>query len=139
MRKVIVTFLCLLPIFAYAANMCVKDGTMVVVLDPIPTGTTLSNDTDAGTWSIQFDYGVVSGVAHCGTAFSSVTVADTVVAGRGCYCKMLHPAESRWIGVASITNCSVTACTTQCTRVLTGSVANWSLPARQAMYSNAGI
>ena len=108
-------------------------------MDPTLTGTTLSTDTSEGTWSIQFDYGIVSGIAHCGTTFNSVTVADTVEAGRGCYCKMLHPAESRWIGVANINTCTVSACTIQCERVLSGSVASWSLPARQSMYSNAGI
>jgi hypothetical protein len=97
------------PYMAIAANMCVKDDAVMVVLDPVIGGTSYGGDTASKTWSVTFPYGVISGIAGCSTealsgsanmgkaaANQDISVYST---GGYCYCKMLYPIESKWVFV----------------------------------------
>ena len=104
MKKIFLFFI-ILPCVANAANMCVKDDAMVIVLDPQIGGTALSSDASTKTWTAKFPYGVVSGIAGCfddagstlGMVASDQTNINTSSVGAYCYCKMLRPFVSPWI------------------------------------------
>ena len=104
MKKILVAFGIMFPIFAYAESMCVKDGSIMVVLDPQIGGTALSSNVTGKTWSTQFGYGVVSGIGGCidtmitiGQVAGNQTSITPYTSGARCYCKMLHPVESLWV------------------------------------------
>ena len=95
----------ILPVAVNAANMCIKDDAVMIVLDPQVAGTALSNNRTGKTWSTRFSYGVISGIGGC---YSNVGATQGVVAsdqvnitpyssGKYCYCKMLKPMESAWV------------------------------------------
>lgn len=121
MKKIVITLITLLPIVAYGDNMCVKDGSVLVVLDPLIGGTGL--EYSDRNWSVQFSYGVVSGISGRGTPRSNVgTLASDQVApnnplfGAGyCYCKMLRPVESLWVSSGAATyGISLPDCANNC-------------------------
>jgi len=105
MKKIIILIATFLPIFAHAENMCVKDGSVMVVLDPQIGGTALSNNATGKTWSTQFSYGIISGIGGCynnvgatqGAVASNQTNITPYSTGYYCYCKMLRPIESPWV------------------------------------------
>lgn len=105
MKKIILLIMAFLPIFAHAENMCVKNGSIMVVLDPQINGTALSNNATGKTWSTKFSYGVISGIGGCysnvGTTLGGVASNQTNISaystGQYCYCKMLRPIESPWV------------------------------------------
>ena len=122
----ILLLLCGIPCIAHAADtMCVKPTTTVVTLDPEINGTALSSNVTTGSWSTEFSYGIISGVAGC---LSSASYAGTIPVdqssviisysapntSRGCYCKMLKPIESKWVAVTNNANGQNTKCPALC-------------------------
>ena len=112
-----------LPIFAHAENMCVKNGSIMVVLDPQINGTALANNKTGKTWSTKFSYGVISGVGGCytnvgsthGVVASDQTNITPYSTGPYCYCKMLRPIESPWVyGGSYVANDCATYCASYC-------------------------
>jgi len=105
MKKIIILIATFLPILAHGENMCVKNGSVMVVLDPQINGTALANNATGQTWSTKFSYGVISGIGGCYTNVGAVTgvVASDQTnitpysTGNVCYCKMLRPIESPWV------------------------------------------
>ena len=86
----------------HAATMCVRDDTIMVVLDTTKYQTSSSFNRNEMTWSITFPYGTITGVASCNaTANTSTGVSDanmaTYTTGKYCWCKMLKPVASKWI------------------------------------------
>ena len=114
MKRIMVVLGMILPVVANAANMCIKDDAVMIVLDPQVAGTALSNNQTGKTWSTQFSYGIISGIGGC---YSDVGSTQGVVAsdqvnitpyssGSYCYCKMLKPMESAWVlSGANIVQC----------------------------------
>ena len=105
MKRIMVVLGMILPVVANAANMCIKDDAVMIVLDPQVAGTALSNNQTGKTWSTRFSYGIISGVGGC---YSNLGDTQGVVAsdqvnitpyssGSYCYCKMLKPMESAWV------------------------------------------
>ena len=147
MKKLLLLLL-VLPLTAHAANMCVKNDTLLVVLDPNITPTSISYDNNARTWSATFSFGTISGIAGCGNSGSlGGSGVDRVAINQGavslnadlsnyynCACKMLFPVESKWItsfyqGAATGSVCS-TVCAGKCRDAL-------SRPAhRSAIFGN---
>ena len=91
---------------AMGANMCIKDDVVMVILDPVVAGSSLSSNATGKTWSTSFNYGVISGIGGCGAAPSPVSagtpapdqsVLSPTSTGTYCYCKMLHPMPSQWV------------------------------------------
>lgn len=140
MKKLLLLLL-VFPLTANAANMCVKDDALFVVLDPNVAPTSTSYDNDARTWSATFSFGTISGIAGCATA-SSVGESTSIGAksssqsaislngmsqtGVMCACKMLLPVESYWIngvyvsGTANGQPCK-TYCAQRCANVINAS------------------
>ena len=123
MKKIFLFFI-ILPCVANAANMCVKDDAMVIVLDPQIGGTALSSDASTKTWSTKFSYGVISGIGGCynnvgspqGVVASDQTNITPDSTGYYCYCKMLRPIESPWVygGLTSISVYTPSLCASSC-------------------------
>ena len=118
--------LCLTPFTTYAANMCVKNDAVLIVLDPNIAPTSTDYDNNAHTWTATFSYGTIRGLSGCalasqigGTALgitsnpqSRVDINGTPTAGAECACKMLFPVESLWVNSYYLV--SSAACGTIC-------------------------
>ncbi len=89
----------------HATTMCAAEDTTAVILDPSINGTGYKSDANTMTWNTTFPYGTIYGVAACLSVNggSSGTVNTDLNAGGGekeggyCWCKMTHPAASRWV------------------------------------------
>ena len=86
---------------AHASVMCSTSDYVTFVLDPYINGTNYTYDAAARTWKAIFPYGNVSGVAVCNDTGGSYAVASNSeqyeTGGVKCWCKMTHPAVSRWV------------------------------------------
>ena len=86
---------------ANASVMCSSDDYVTVVLDPYVDGTNRTYNAAAMTWTTVFPYGNVSGIAVCNDTGGSYGVASNdeqyETGGVKCWCKMTHPAVSRWV------------------------------------------
>lgn len=119
----------LIPMSAFAANMCVKNDTVFAVLDPVIAPTSTSYDNAEHTWSATFSYGTISGIAGCG-AYNTMgganavniktpnqnapSLSATTTSYYICACKMLLPVESYWINVFYSGSSTTAACSTLC-------------------------
>ena len=139
MKKIIILLVAFLPILAYGENMCVKNGSVMVVLDPQIGGTALANNATGKTWSTRFSYGVISGIGGCfsdvgsvlGAIASDQNITPYTVGGR-CYCKMLRPIESAWVYGGGDTTFSCSArCAADCS---SGTASNVAL--RAGLFGN---
>lgn len=125
--KKLLLLLIALPLNAHAANMCVKNDTLLVVLDPNITPTSISYDNNARTWSATFSFGTISGIAGCGSYSAlgnksdivtqnqnAVSLYDTSTSYYTCACKMLLPVESKWVNGLYNASGTTAACSTLC-------------------------
>ena len=141
-KIMLLTLLCIQS--SYAANMCVKDDAVMVVLDPQIGGTALSNNATGKTWSTKFSYGVVSGIGGCysavGTTQGQVATNQVDItpysSGTYCYCKMLRPISSPWVysGYNGNLNYCASLCASYCSSYVGTVVA-----VRLGLFGNAGI
>ena len=140
MKKVLIVGLMLLmPCVGGALTMCVRDSSLVVSLDQSIGGTTNGNNASEMLWWTEFSYGRIYGEATClseaegGKASSMGTTTNSngeklsqdIPAGlknkdadgndRGyCWCRMTHPAYSRW--VFNYSSYSASTCASDCAR-----------------------
>ena len=134
MKRIIIVLGMILPVVANAANMCIKDDAVMIVLDPQVAGTALSNNEEGKTWSTRFSYGIISGIGGCHNVGTGTTLVVGGVAsdqvnitsyssGRYCYCKMLKPMESAWVysGLNNIYSC-YQDCASRCSETIASSV-----------------
>ena len=130
MKKIFLMMMCglFIAIPAFGTNMCVDDDTVAVVMDASQNGTdggTSSLSTGTGEWNVTFAWGRVYGVSACvsanyGNALDEITDNGAIVVGGElnggyCYCRMTHPAASRWVFQVSdsAANCAG-ACANYC-------------------------
>jgi len=121
MKKIFLMMMCglFIAIPAFGTNMCVDDDTVAVVLDPSQNGTSGGQSplsTGTGEWNVTFAWGRVYGVSAClsanyGAALDEITDNGAIVVGREingiyCYCRMTHPAASRWVFRFSRSDCA---------------------------------
>ena len=103
---------------AHASVMCSTSDYVTFVLDPYINGTNYTYDAAARTWKAIFPYGNVSGVAVCndigGTYGVSSNNEQYETGGKNCWCKMTHPAVSRWVFRDSYSSASF--CAVYCAR-----------------------
>ena len=124
MKKIALIFLICVMQPAFATEMCARNNMIVVPLDSNVGGSGNSYNQAEMVWSATFPYGVISGEATCLSAaeggkpsgsMGSYTNSDgkmlpqdEALAGRTgqdpdgndrgyCWCKMTHPASSRWV------------------------------------------
>ena len=141
MRKIVIALITLLPIVAYGDNMCVKDGSVLVVLDPQINGTALSNNQTGKTWSTRFSYGIISGIGGCyndvgstqGVVASDQANITPYTTGSYCYCKMLKPVESAW--VYNVSFYSVGYCASGCASSCSSNTAS-AVVVRAGLFGN---
>lgn len=146
MKKIIILLVAFLPILAHGENMCVKNGSVMVVLDPQINGTALANDATGKTWSTQFPYGIISGVIGCysnvgnvqGAVASNQNITPYNTVAHYCYCKMLRPIESLWVSTGSLQTPSGTfpgGCPANCASKCSSSVAS-AVALRAGLFGN---
>lgn len=102
MKKCIVSIVVMMMAGAASASvMCSASDYVTVVLDPYIEGTSYTYNAANMTWTTVFPYGNVSGVAVCNDTGGSYAVASNAeqyeTGGVKCWCKMTHPAVSRWV------------------------------------------
>ena len=118
MKKVLFAFLLLLiPCVGDALTMCVRDSAMVVSLDPAVAGSSYKYNASEMVWSVTFPYGTIYGEATCLSATDGTPSENTMgvytnsrgemlphgdtftqrLDGGYCWCRMTHPAYSRWV------------------------------------------
>lgn len=141
MRKIIITLLMFVPVMAHAANMCIKNDAVMVVLDPQVGGSLNGYSNTGKTWSTKFSYGIISGIGGC---YSNVGATQGGVAsdqnitpyttGTHCYCKMLKPAESAWVHSGYVNS----ACANRCADYCAG-YAGSAVALRVGLFSTVGI
>lgn len=117
----------------YSTKTCVacptgtySDGS-AILLDPNIIGTSYDTSplsTGDGTWSTEYSYGTVSGIASCNstTGTSLTDIYDynfeAGVSGPSCWCKMTSPANSKWIrtGTSETNSLCAQYCASTCGR-----------------------
>lgn len=149
--KKLLLLLIALPLTAHAANMCVKNDTLFVVLDPNIAPTSTSYDNDARTWSATFSFGTISGIAGCApytsvgsatsigqksTSQSAMKLNGTMVAGVMCGCKMLLPVETYWINGQYVVSTDGAACGTICAQRCASALTGTALTVRAGIFGN---
>ena len=123
MKVILMFVLCFVSYSAVATEMCARNDTIVIPLDSNVGGSSSSYNQKEMVWTATFPYGVISGEATClsaaegGKPSGSMGVYTNIdgnmlpqdtPAGlmhydannneRGyCWCKMTHPASSRWV------------------------------------------
>jgi len=134
----------IMPVMAHAANMCIKNDAVMVVLDPQVGGSSNGYSNTGKTWSTKFSYGIISGIGGC---YSNVGATQGGVAsdqnitpyttGTHCYCKMLKPAESAWVysGYSDNSYCAYN-CANYCASYAASAVA---VALRVGLFSTVGI
>ena len=129
MKKIALVFLICVMQPAFATEMCARNNMIVVPLDSNVGGSGYSQNQAEMVWSATFPYGVISGEATCLSAAEggkpsgsmgsytnsdgNMLPQDEALAGRTgqdpdgndrgyCWCKMTHPACSRWVFAARL-------------------------------------
>ena len=102
MRKFLLSIIATFITFsAYASAMCSDTDYVTIVLDPYINGTNFTYNDASMTWTTIFPDGNVSGIAVCndtgGTFGVSSNNKQYETGGKNCWCKMTHPAVSRWV------------------------------------------
>ena len=138
MKKIVMVLFVCFVVPAFATEMCARNDAVVVPLDAAPDGTGYGNNGTEHIWWTDFSYGRIYGLATClsaaeggkptGSMGSIINAAgqmlpaDDSLGGRTgqdadgndrtyCWCKMTHPASSRWVFQNSY---SVSDCTSNC-------------------------
>ena len=112
----------------FAADLCVKNDAMVVAMNPYinATSATYTSAYAGKTWTGNFSYGKLSGIAGCYTTGAAsvgapsqapITINTT---GEYCYCKMLRPTLSPWLYAGYNVHSSpcVNACQQSCSEFI---------------------
>ena len=150
----VVSLMLLMPYVANALDMCVRDSAMVVSLDPAVGGSSYKSNASEMTWATVFSYGTIYGEATClsdadGTPSENTMGVytnskgemlpndDTFVQrkdGGHCWCRMIHPAYSRWVFVISY---SASHCASNCANYC-GSYAQTYAALRGGLFGSVG-
>ncbi len=139
MKKIVLILCLFMTIPVMATEMCARNDTIVIPLDSNVGGSSSGYSAAEATWWAIFSYGRIYGLSTClsaaegGKPSGSMGVytndkgqmlpQDEALAGRTgkdadgndrgyCWCKMTHPASSRWVMNSSVSistfsnNCS---------------------------------
>ena len=141
MKRLIVTVvLLMMPCIAWPVTMCARDDVLAISLVPGIGGESSTYKAAEYTWRVNFSYGTILGEATCLSAAEggegSKQYAFTNTSGemlsydvpKGlhgtddngnervfCWCRMTHPASSRWVfwNSSSASKCAAN-CTSNC-------------------------
>ena len=142
MKKVLIIMALVMAAPVMATEMCARNDTVVVALDAAVAGTGTGSNNIEYIWWTLFPYGRIYGLSTClsaaeggkpsggqGSYINSdgqMLPQDEALAGRTgqdedgndrgyCWCKMTHPASSRWVFHLSYSalNCA-SSCAANC-------------------------
>lgn len=132
MKKIVACLFVLLPFCVFATDMCARDDTMIMILDPlIPDRPKGEFNSVEWRWGVNFPFGRVSGDATClseseggATALLSTLDADIETGQHGmdsdgnerkyCWCRISHPFGTKWY--LNMVYASADVCKTVCVR-----------------------
>ena len=162
MKKVIYLLVgVLLSLPSVATEMCARNDTIVIPLDSNVRGSGSGNNRVEHTWWTNFSYGRIYGVSTCLSAAEGgkpsgsqgvytndkgqMLPQDETLAGRTgqdpdgndreyCWCKMTHPAYSRWVFNVSY---SASTCASMCTDIC-GSYVHNVAALRSGLFGSVG-
>lgn len=84
--------------------ICQHTGTVSATIRKSPNGTNARViDADNKLWSVDFDYGTMTGAAACNTLSGVINTAHTGMFtyatdhGANCWCAMQRPISSYWV------------------------------------------
>ena len=127
----------------HATEMCARNDTVIIPLEAANKGVSSGSNKNEFTWWVDFDFGRVYGYSTCLSADEGLGNIGTIGGyyGKGeyantfidaepglsgndangkerkyCWCKMTHPASSRWVlseGFGSASYC-VSHCASNC-------------------------
>ena len=124
MKRLILLFFILAPVWANAQTMCVRDKSLVISLDKNVAGTGYGGNASEMIWWTDFPYGRIYGEATCLSAAEGLgrttgmgayygveeyattpITAEVGLSGtdangnerKYCWCRATHPVSSRWV------------------------------------------
>ena len=103
-KIILIISVILFAIPTYAVDMCASENAIVFVLDPNIGHSSSSYDVPTSTWRVVFPYGTITGISAClnynpgqSDQANNGTVLGGEQLGYRCWCKMTHPAVSKWV------------------------------------------
>ena len=140
MKKIVACLFVLLPFCVFATDMCARDDTMIMILDPqIPDRPKGDFNAVEWRWGVNFPFGRVAGDATClseseggATVLMSTLDADIETGQHGmdsdgnerkyCWCRISHPFGTKWY--LNKVYASADACKTACVKTDTSGCAS---------------
>ena len=130
-KIILIISVILFAIPTYAVDMCASENAIVIVLDPSIQPTSSSHDAPTFTWHAVFSYGTITGISAClnynsgqSDQANNGTVFGGEQKGNYCWCKITHPAVSKWVYTGNNTSDCATACTGYCKSYVGGSASS---------------
>ena len=141
MKRLILLFFILAPMWANAQTMCVRDKSLVISLDSGISGTDYGHNPSEWIWWVDFSYGRIYGDATClsaaeglgrtsgmGKYYGIDNYASTFIdvesglsgtdvngdARLHCWCRVTHPIFSHWVYGSNTVYYSATDCKSKC-------------------------
>lgn len=148
MKKYIIAVLLLfIPCVTYALTMCARDNSLIVALNPNITGISAGYNNSEFTWAVKYDYGTLLGEGTCLSVNEVERSLDNIEKGlhgydntsterTECYCRLKHPALSRWTPSTHFTN--LYDCKNNCALYCTRTASQGDNSVRRAMFNSIG-
>ena len=163
MKRLILLFFILAPMWANAQTMCVRDKSLVISLDNSVAGTGYGGNASEMIWWTDFSYGRIYGEATClsaveglgrttgqGAYYGTDDYASTPITAEAglsgtdangnerkyCWCRATHPVSSRW--VLHSNRPTAPECASWCTSQCANSVQN-SAALRGGVFGSVGL
>ena len=153
-RVLFILVMMMIPCVGGALTMCVRDSATVVSLDPAVGGTGYKQNAAEMVWSTTFPYGTIYGEATCLSDADGTPSENTMGVytnskgemlplrnefsgqrnGGKCWCRMTHPASSRWVFYSSY---SASDCASDCAYYC-GSNARNNAALRSGLFGSVG-
>lgn len=154
MKKYLIAVLLLfIPCVTYALTMCARDNSLVISLVPGYKATSVNYDNYTFEWGATMAYGRILGEATClsddeknkYTDAENKISQDLPKAFKGnddqgsvrgdCYCRITHPALSRWVLMLDNYH---TSCSAFCAQVCSQRMSDAAGGSRQALFNAIG-
>ena len=162
MKRLILLFFILAPVWANAQTMCVRDKSLVISLDKNVQGTSHSSNKSEWIWWVDFPYGRVYGDATClsleeglgqtssGAYYGTDDYAKTPITAEAglsgtdangnerkyCWCRATHPVSSLWVFDYAFAGSS--ACASRCAHICSDDV-RYAPAQRGGVFGSVGL
>lgn len=163
MKRMLIIFMILFCLPCIATEMCARNDTVVIPLEAASNGVSHGFNNNEFTWWGDFDFGRIYGYSTCLSADEGLRPTGTVGAYYGtgeyanafidaepglsgndangnerkhCWCKMTHPAYSRW--VFSSAQGSASVCVKYCAETCSHHVRT-NAAMRKGLFGSVGL